>query len=176
MNEGSCLSPGLSKLTGASIAASATKTGAATLAGDWSLDENPVKSAAVLAFLPEVMAAYPSVLAASDLDPTFGTGGKVITNFTGGSTAADSAYAVTVQSDGKSVVIGNNGIARYLGDSIKKAVKNDFNEDGKTDVVIRNQATLMALGTSTKMENLYCSAQWQDRGKCDRFNGWNNSP
>jgi uncharacterized delta-60 repeat protein len=75
------------------------------------------------------------------LDTTFGTNGKVITDFTGGDTAADSAYAVTVQPDGNIVVIGNNGIARYLGASDTKPVKNDFNGDGKTDVVVRNQAT-----------------------------------
>ncbi len=75
------------------------------------------------------------------LDTTFGANGKVITDFTGGNTAADSAYAVSVQPDGNILVVGDNGFARYLGDPIKKTVKNDFNGDGKTDIVVRNQAT-----------------------------------
>jgi len=54
------------------------------------------------------------------LDPTFGTGGKVTTDFAGG---ADTAYAVAVQADGKIVVAGaaavtgtgqDFAVARYL--------------------------------------------------------------
>jgi uncharacterized delta-60 repeat protein len=41
-------------------------------------------------------------LAAGDLDPNFGTGGKVVTNFT----SWDSGHAVALQSDGKMVVSG----------------------------------------------------------------------
>ncbi len=56
------------------------------------------------------------------LDPTFGTGGKVITDFSGD---GDYAHAVTLQSDGKIVVAGETtsgtgnhdfGLARYNAD------------------------------------------------------------
>jgi uncharacterized delta-60 repeat protein len=51
------------------------------------------------------------------LDPTFGSGGELVTSFTG----TDSAAAVTVQADGKIVVVGQAGntsfaLARYNAD------------------------------------------------------------
>src|SRR5262245_721285 len=56
--------------------------------------------------------------AAGDLDPTFGNGGKVITDFANGSGFnSDGASAVAVQSDGKIVVAGGSdgdfALARY---------------------------------------------------------------
>jgi uncharacterized delta-60 repeat protein len=44
------------------------------------------------------------------LDPTFGSGGQVMTSFTNN---YDSAQAVTVQSDGKFLIVGNSLVARY---------------------------------------------------------------
>jgi uncharacterized delta-60 repeat protein len=58
------------------------------------------------------------LLSAGDLDLTFGTGGKVITDFTGNLPAF--AYAVAVQPDGKMVVAGDSPqdltVARYNAD------------------------------------------------------------
>jgi uncharacterized delta-60 repeat protein len=92
-----------SQLTGASIAASETKTGAAALQGNWNLEVRTGNITPDLAFKPSVIAAYASVLAEGDLDLTFGIGGKVTTDFNGD---FDSAQDVIVQSDGKIVVAG----------------------------------------------------------------------
>src|SRR5689334_8322746 len=48
----------ISRLTGANIAASTTKTGSAALGGNWDLDFSTGEIKATLAFLPEVMQAY----------------------------------------------------------------------------------------------------------------------
>lgn len=52
--------------------------------------------------------------AAGDLDPTFGISGKVTTDF---STNQDEAQATMIQSDGKIIAAGTNGVdfalARY---------------------------------------------------------------
>src|SRR2546428_6574218 len=52
--------------------------------------------------------------ASGNLDPTFGTGGKVTTDFSGGE---DAAFAVVLQPDGKIVVAGRSrgdfALARY---------------------------------------------------------------
>src|SRR5215208_381188 len=48
--------------------------------------------------------------APGDLDPTFGTDGKVVTNFTD---REDVGYPMVIQSDGKIVVAGTAGSARF---------------------------------------------------------------
>jgi uncharacterized delta-60 repeat protein len=74
----------------------------------------------VLLTLSLVTPVLVAMAAAGDLDPTFGTGGKVTTDFGG----ADAAFAVALQSDGKVVAAGtsdpgsnrNFAAARYLTD------------------------------------------------------------
>jgi len=72
----------------------------------------------------------PSYLQATpgDLDPTFGTGGKVTTDFGGGT---DQAFAVALQPDGKIVAAGqaNNdfALARYNPDG---SLDNSFGTAG----------------------------------------------
>jgi uncharacterized delta-60 repeat protein len=118
----------LSELTGASIAASATKTGAAALDGDWKLEVQSGVKPFALAFRPELMTAYASVLTvAGSLDPTFGSGGKVTTSFFGGS---NTAFDAVQQSDGKLVV---SGLAiKSSGDSSDFALSR-YNRDGSLD-------------------------------------------
>lgn len=60
-----------SQLTGANIAASETKTGAAALEGNWSLEVKTGDITPDLVFQPSAIAAYASVLAAGDLDTTW---------------------------------------------------------------------------------------------------------
>jgi len=61
-------------------------------------------------------AAAPASLHAGDLDPTFGTGGKVVTDFGG----SEFANAVAIQTDGRIVVAGQTAtdlaLARYKPD------------------------------------------------------------
>jgi uncharacterized delta-60 repeat protein len=65
-----------------------------------------VTSAALLALLLSTSTLTPRASAAAgDLDPTFGTGGRVTTDLGG----FDTAYAVAVQPDGKLVVAGSGG-------------------------------------------------------------------
>ncbi len=71
----------LSAVTGAVIAATATKTGSATLGGNWELEVRTGKASTLLAFEPEVMSVYTAVLAADDFDPTFCTDDKATTDF-----------------------------------------------------------------------------------------------
>ncbi len=77
------------------------------------------------------------------IDNTFGSGGTVTTNING----FDSAYAVTIQSDGKIIAAGSSlnpqnntsdfALVRYLGDSAAtRATQFDFDGDGKADVSV----------------------------------------
>jgi hypothetical protein len=61
------------------------------------------RATAPLAFSLEARTAYASVLAAGDLDPTFGIDGKVTTDFNG---SYDEARDAIIQPDGKIVVAG----------------------------------------------------------------------
>ncbi|MEH2067450.1 MAG: Calx-beta domain-containing protein [Nostoc sp.] len=55
----------LSRITGADVAASSNKTGSTALGGDWDLEVKTGKIEASLAFQPEVIQAYKSILPAS---------------------------------------------------------------------------------------------------------------
>ncbi|MDQ3748670.1 MAG: FG-GAP-like repeat-containing protein [Acidobacteriota bacterium] len=81
------------------------------------------------------------------LDSSFGTGGKVITDF--GSSSRDRAGGVAIQADGKIVVVGSSftgtggqfigqfAVVRYLGDAVAaRTTPFDFDGDGKADVSV----------------------------------------
>lgn len=102
------------------------------------------------------------------LDPTFGSGGKVTTDFFGGH---DLAVAVALQSDGRIVVAGgvasspdasfsllDFGLARYLTDGsldtsfgVGGKVATDFSGDFDvaTDVVLQPDGKIVAAGTKS---------------------------
>jgi hypothetical protein len=61
---------------------------------------------AVALFVAQVVLSAPANAAPGDLDPTFGVGGRVTTEFVGGSASASS---VALQPDGKIVVAGLTG-------------------------------------------------------------------
>ncbi|MFD0273974.1 calcium-binding protein [Kitasatospora sp. NPDC127111] len=105
--------------------------------------------------LPAVAVAAPG-----DLDPTFGTGGRVTTDFGGGE---DDADAVAVQSDGKIVAVGYAGafgdfaLARYNPDGSLDSgfgtggrVTTDFNggSDGARGVAIQSDGKIVVVGHS----------------------------
>ncbi len=68
------------------------------------------------------LAGATNLIAQNNLDPTFGNGGKVITDFN----RVDYAFAVVLQPDGKLIVAGSSFntvspdflIARYNGDAV----------------------------------------------------------
>jgi uncharacterized delta-60 repeat protein len=68
----------LHELTGANVAASRTLTGNPEQGGNWELEVRTGEMFASVALTPEVRQAYQGVLAAGDLDPTFGNGGTVM--------------------------------------------------------------------------------------------------
>ena len=71
----------------------------------------------------QLVAVGPAYAKAGDLDPTFGTGGKVTTDIDG-SAGGDQANALVAQADGKLVAAGSAftgtnvdfALARYLGE------------------------------------------------------------
>ncbi len=89
--------------------------------------------------------------AAGDLDPSFGSGGKVVTNFFGSS---DEANAVALQADGKIVVVGENGtdflVARYNTDG---SLDSSFGTGGKitTDFGAEDTAQAVAIQPDGKI-------------------------
>jgi uncharacterized delta-60 repeat protein len=77
---------------------------------------------AILVPVSVLLLATPMALAAAgDLDPKFGSGGTVQTNFSGNS---DYAFAVAVQADGKIVVAGQSGIYPDLHSALARYNKN----------------------------------------------------
>jgi uncharacterized delta-60 repeat protein len=119
----------LSAVTGAKIAASTTKVGNSQLGGNWNLTYSTGEIVTNIVFQSDILAVYPAVLKAGDLDPNFGVGGKVIADFNG---ASDVAEEVFIQSDKKIVVAGtSNGkfaLIRYNSDG---SVDSTFGTNGK---------------------------------------------
>ncbi|MFN6462359.1 MAG: DUF4347 domain-containing protein [Nostoc sp. DedVER02] len=120
----------LSKLTGAVVVASNNLTGSDALGGDWKLEVNTGVIVPFLAFQPEVMAAYTSVLSIVLPDPTFSGDGKVFTDL--GFIAIDIGRSVALQSDGKIIVAGDSNadfaLVRYNTDG---SLDTTFSSDGK---------------------------------------------
>jgi uncharacterized delta-60 repeat protein len=111
---------------------------------------------------------FPTLLAAArgDLDPTFGTGGKVTTNFGGN----EASWGLAVQQDGKAVLAGSRSdsgpsddfvLARY---SVSGALDSTFDGDGKVttdfggrsdragDVAIQADGKIVAAGSGFPAE------------------------
>src|SRR5436190_3170372 len=111
--------------------------------------------------LPAAASATPG-----DLDPTFGTGGVVTTDFGG---RGDAALAVAVQPDGKLVAVGNSSasgvfnvdfaLARYTSNGAPDpvfgsggVVLSDFGStiDAASDVIVQPDGKLVVDGTSSR--------------------------
>jgi uncharacterized delta-60 repeat protein len=127
--------------------------------------------------------ARPAQAAAGDLDPTFGTGGKVITDFGG----ADVGRAIAVQADGKVVVAGSTGprenlpgnffaLARYLPSGALDStfgsggrVTTDFgaNEWANTLVVQPDGKLIAAGGRSAGLAGAFALARYLPNGGLD---------
>jgi uncharacterized delta-60 repeat protein len=119
----------LSAATEAKIAASATKVGATELGGNWNLTDNTGEIAANPVFQTDILAIYPAVLKAGDLDPGFGNNGKAITDVNG---TSDIAKEVFVQSDKKIVVAGtSNGKFALIKYNSNGSIDTSFGTNGK---------------------------------------------
>ncbi|MFM7426020.1 MAG: DUF4347 domain-containing protein [Elainella sp.] len=125
----------INELTGASVAASETKTGAAALGGDWQLQVQTGQVKTPLMFEAEAIADYQAILAPGSLDPAFGTGGVVITDF--GDASAD-ANEVIVQPDGKLVVVGTT----FPDNGNNDFVLTRYNSDGTLDTGFGNNGKI----------------------------------
>ncbi|MBE9211527.1 DUF4347 domain-containing protein [Plectonema cf. radiosum LEGE 06105] len=129
----------LYRLTGANIAASATKTGSVELGGNWDLEirvgSDFVENDIALIFEQHTLAEYSGVFAPGDLDTTFGNGGKVFTDFNNGN--IDTAYDIAIQPDGKILVVGET--SRGTGDfAIAR-----YNLDGTLDLSFGNNGKVI---------------------------------
>jgi uncharacterized delta-60 repeat protein len=128
----------LSQLTGADIAASNDITGNASKGGNWTLEYQTGSIEAELAFQAGTLNQYSHRLLAGDLDTTFGTGGKVVTDIV---SSYDEGRSVAIDSSGNIVVAGyaDNGsgsdfaLARYTSTGI---LDTNFGTGGKvvTDI------------------------------------------
>jgi uncharacterized delta-60 repeat protein len=108
----------------------------------------------------------PAGAAPGDLDPAFGAGGKVTTDFAG---RGDAALGVAIQPDGKIVAVGNStqagvfnvdfALARYNPDGSPDpsfgsggTVLSDFGSslDAASDVVLQPDGGIVVVGTSNR--------------------------
>lgn len=118
----------LQQLTGVAIAASTTPIGASHQGGNWQLDVTTRDMEVGLCFQNEVVHTYSSVFAVGGLDPSFGTGGKVITS-PGGFV---STSGITLQPDGKILSTGSG----LPGSSLFSLTR--YNIDGSLDTSFGN--------------------------------------
>ncbi|MBD2022534.1 DUF4347 domain-containing protein [Leptolyngbya sp. FACHB-36] len=155
----------LAQLTGADVAASNDVTGSAPLGGNWELEVQTGAIESSVALQQKMINAYTSVLLAGDLDPTFGNGGKVTSDFSGFN-FDDSGESVAVQSDGKIVVAGyaesgtntsndfalvrynaNGTIDTSFGNSGKVTTDFGFSDDKGYDIAIQSDGKIVVAGT-----------------------------
>ena len=113
----------LQQLTGANIAASATLTGNPQQGGSWNLEVCSERMVASAALTMAVQQSYTGVLAAGDLDPTFGTDGKVVRQ--DGSTLPN----IVIEPNGKILIATDMG----TGGSPSDFVLTRLNSDGSLD-------------------------------------------
>ena len=154
----------LHHLTNANIAASDSRTGNVQRGGNWNLEvRTHNQMSAPLAFPATIRQAYTGVFAPGDRDPSFGIDGLVTTDFG----RDDLAYGLTLQPDGKIVLVGDTGdgvdgdfaLARYNSDGSLdtsfgtggKVTTNvlEFNSDDfATSIVPQPDGKLIVVGAS----------------------------
>jgi len=129
--------------------------------------------------------------AAGDLDPTFGNGGVVQTDFSGGD---DYGFGVKVQSDGKTVVVGESGVyplfhsalTRYnrngtldrtFGTGGKVVAALDSGGDGSTAVTFQTDGKIVTAGSviHNNFVLAFVTARFNSDGSLDQTFGTNGS-
>ena len=128
---------------------------------------------------------------AGDLDPTFGNGGVVQTDFSGGD---DYGFGVKVQSDGKTVVVGQSGVyplfhsalTRYnrngtldrtFGTSGKVVAALDSGGDGSTAIAFQPDGKIVTAGSviHNNFVLAFVTARFNSDGSLDQTFGTNGS-
>ena len=126
----------LQQLTGANIAASGTLTGNSQRGGNWELE---VRTGCIVASPVLMIAAqqsYQSILAPGDLDPTFGTDGKVITPGFG-----SPIYDIVIGPDGNIVAVSTETLT---GGSGSNFVLTRYNSNGSLDASFGTDGRVVA--------------------------------
>jgi uncharacterized delta-60 repeat protein len=134
---------------------------------------------------------HPARAAAGDLDPRFGSGGVVQTDFSGGD---DYGFGIKVQSDGKTVVVGESGVyplfhsalTRYnrngtldrtFGTGGKVVAALDAGGDGSTAIVFQFDGKIVTAGSviHNNFVLAFVTARFNSDGSLDQTFGGNGS-
>jgi len=114
----------------------------------------------VVAFLLCGLMTIQTQAAPGDLDPSFGNGGKVITEFGVGNSSANAA---AVQPDGKFVAVGSNRTGNVGGPDTYKFVLSRYNTNGSLDTAFGTGGTVVtAIGNR---DNVAFAVAIQSDGK-----------
>ncbi len=124
----------VANLTGMILHASRLRVGAFQAGGVWQLDYGQSQIQPIDLFSVETQQTYSAVFAPGDLDTSFGNGGKVTTDFNGGT---DHGSSITIDAAGNILVGGSAdnestgsdfALARYTSDG---QLDNSFGSSGK---------------------------------------------
>src|SRR5438552_10963213 len=136
-------------------------------------------------------APHTAQAAAGDLDPHFGSGGMVQTDFSGGD---DYGFGVKVQSDGKTVVVGESGVYPLFHSALTRYTRNgildqtfgtggklvaalDPGGDGSTAIVFQSDGKIVTAGSviHNNFTVAFVTARFNSDGSLDQTFGTNGS-
>jgi uncharacterized delta-60 repeat protein len=151
----------------------------------------PAKSLCAVALICFFTAPHSAQAAAGDLDPRFGDGGVVQTDFSGGD---DYGFGVKVQSDGKTVVVGESGVYPLFHSALTRYTKNgtldqtfgtggkvvaalDPGGDGSTALVFQSDGKIVTAGSviHNNFVVAFVTARFNPDGSLDQTFGTNGS-
>src|SRR5437762_4329916 len=137
------------------------------------------------------IAPHSARAAAGDLDPRFGNGGVVQTDFSGGD---DYAFGVKVQSDGKTVAVGESGVYPLFHSALTRYTKNgtldqtfgtggkmvaalDAGGDGSTAIAFQPDGKIVTAGSVIHNNSTvaFVTARFNADGSLDQTFGNNGS-
>lgn len=136
-------------------------------------------------------APHTAQAAAGDLDPRFGSGGMVQTDFSGGD---DYGFGVRVQSDGKTVVVGESGVYPLFHSALTRYTRNgtldqtfgtggkvvaalDPGGDGSTAIAFQPDGKIVTAGSviHNNFVVAFVTARFNPDGSLDQTFGTNGS-
>jgi uncharacterized delta-60 repeat protein len=137
------------------------------------------------------IAPHSAQAAAGDLDSRFGNGGVVQTDFSGGD---DYGFGVKVQSDGKTVVVGESGVYPLFHSALTRYTKNgtldqtfgtggkvvaalDADGDGSTAIAFQSDGKIVTAGSviHNNFVVAFVTARFNPDGSLDQTFGTNGS-